>query len=152
MFTTWVDGGGNLIAFRPDSSSRPCWASRRSTGQRWPNGYLKVDTTRRPGAGITDQTIQFHGDGRPLHARRGPCRRHALLQRDRGDHATPRSRCVSVGTSGGQAAAFTYDLPQSIVYPRQGNPAWAGQERDATGPIRSDDLYFGGSSHRLGRT
>ena len=35
-----------------------------------------------------------------------------------------------VGSSGGQAAAFTYDLARSVVYTRQGNPAWAGQERD----------------------
>jgi hypothetical protein len=45
---------------------------------------------------------------------------------------------------GGQAAAFTYDLARSVVYTRQGNPAWAGQERDGQAPIRSDDLFFGG--------
>src|SRR6185312_3960497 len=52
----------------------------------------------------------------------------------------------NVGTSGGKAAAFTYDLPRSIVAMRQGNAAWAGQERDGQAPIRSDDLYVGGSS------
>ena len=36
----------------------------------------------------------------------------------------------SVGSNGGQAAAFTYDLARSVVYTRQGNPSWAGQERD----------------------
>ena len=51
-----------------------------------------------------------------------------------------------VGSSGGQVAAFTYDLPRSVVQTRQGNPAWAGQERDGQTPIRSDDLFFGGSS------
>ena len=40
----------------------------------------------------------------------------------------------SVGTSGGQAAAFTYDLARSVVYTRQGNPAWSGQERDGLSP------------------
>ena len=40
----------------------------------------------------------------------------------------------SVGSSGGQAAAFTFDLARSIVYTRQGNPAWAGQERDGVQP------------------
>jgi hypothetical protein len=49
-----------------------------------------------------------------------------------------------VGTNGGQAAAFTYDLARSVVYTRQGNPAWAGDERDGqSGPIRSDDLFYG---------
>ena len=51
----------------------------------------------------------------------------------------------SVGPNGGQAAAFTYDLARSIVYTRKGNPAWAGQERDGIAPIRSDDLFFGGT-------
>ena len=49
----------------------------------------------------------------------------------------------SVGASGGQAAAFTYDLARSVVYTRQGNPAWAGQERDGALGIRPDDLFFG---------
>ena len=51
----------------------------------------------------------------------------------------------SVGASGGQAAAFTFDLARSIVYTRQGNPAWSGQERDGQPPIRSNDLFFGGA-------
>ena len=49
----------------------------------------------------------------------------------------------SVGGAGGQAAAFTYDLARSVVYTRQGNPAWAGDERDGITPKRSDDLFFG---------
>ena len=49
----------------------------------------------------------------------------------------------SVGSSGGQAAAFTYDLARSVVYTRQGNPAWAGQERDGVVGIRPDDLFYG---------
>ena len=52
----------------------------------------------------------------------------------------------SVGTNGGQAAAFTYDLARSVVYTRQGNPAWAGQARDGLSPIRSDDLFYGAAS------
>src|SRR5262249_28458766 len=48
-----------------------------------------------------------------------------------------------VGSNGGQAAAFTYDLARSIVYTRQGNPAWAGQDRDGNGVIRSDDFFYG---------
>ena len=56
----------------------------------------------------------------------------------------------------GQAAAFTYDLARSVVYTRQGNPAWAGQERDGEVPpiIRPDDLFFGaklGPTARLDR-
>ena len=46
-------------------------------------------------------------------------------------------------TNGGQAAAFTYDLARSVVYTRQGNPAWAGQERDGVLGIRPDDMFYG---------
>ena len=52
----------------------------------------------------------------------------------------------SVGASGGQAAAFMFDLATSIVYTRQGNPAWAGTERDGQTPRRSDDMFFGASA------
>ena len=52
----------------------------------------------------------------------------------------------SVGSSGGQAAAFTFDLARSVVYTRQGNPAWAGQERDGVAGIRPDDMFFGAAS------
>ena len=52
----------------------------------------------------------------------------------------------SVGASGGQAAAFTYDLARSIVLTRQGNPSWVGQERDGVVGIRPDDLFFGASA------
>ena len=49
----------------------------------------------------------------------------------------------NVGANGGSASAFTYDLARSVVLTRQGNPAWIGQERDGTTPIRSDDLFYG---------
>jgi hypothetical protein len=51
-----------------------------------------------------------------------------------------------VGSNGGQAAAFTYDLARSVVLTRQGNPAWAGQDRDnveGASQIMSTDLFFG---------
>ncbi len=52
----------------------------------------------------------------------------------------------SVGTNGGDAVAFAYDLATSIVYTRQGDPAWAAQERDGLTPIRSDDKFFGAAT------
>jgi hypothetical protein len=47
-----------------------------------------------------------------------------------------------VGAAGGHASAFAYDLARSVVYTRQGNPAYAGTERDGSSPIRPDDLFF----------
>src|SRR5207342_870242 len=52
-----------------------------------------------------------------------------------------------VGSNGGQVAAFAFDLARSVVYTRQGNPAWAGDDRDASvtpaAIVRSDDMYYG---------
>ncbi|MGN9906616.1 DUF4082 domain-containing protein [Phytohabitans sp. LJ34] len=144
MFTTWVTGGGNLIAFRPDKQLATLLGLVSTTGTL-ANGYLKVDTASAPGAGITDQTIQFHGTADRYTAL--TARAVATLYSSPTAATTnPAVTLVSVGLNGGQAAAFTYDLPQSLVHTRQGNPAWDGQERDGAAPIRSDDLYFGGSS------
>ena len=52
----------------------------------------------------------------------------------------------SVGSNGGSASAFAFDLARSVVLTRQGNPAWAGQERDGIAPIRSDDLFYGAAA------
>ena len=57
---------------------------------------------------------------------------------------TPRSQPAHVGTTGGTAAAFTYDLAESVVQTRQGNPAWVNENRDGqAAPIRPNDLFYG---------
>ncbi|HSV66774.1 MAG TPA: DUF4082 domain-containing protein [Mycobacteriales bacterium] len=144
MFTTWVNGGGRLVAFRPDKQLAGLLGLTATAGTTT-NGYLKVNTAAAPGAGITDQTIQYHGVADQF-TLAGATSVATLYSNATTATAGPAVTLRSVGTSGGRAAAFTYDLPQSIVYTRQGNPAWAGQERDGQAPIRSDDLYFGGSS------
>ncbi len=49
------------------------------------------------------------------------------------------------GTFGkGRSVAFLYDLPESIVYTRQGNPLSAGIEKDGIPGIRSMDLFTDG--------
>ena len=106
------------------------------------NGYLKVNTASGPGAGIVDQTIQFHGTA-DRYTLSGAEAIATLFSDANTATANPAVTLRSVGPNGGQAAAFTYDLAKSVVYTRQGNPAWAGEERDGTAPIRSDDLFFG---------
>ncbi len=144
MFTAWVTAGGNLITFRPDKQLAGLLGLTSTTGTL-AEGYLKIDTTQAPGAGITDQTIQYHGlaDRYTLNGARAVA---TLFTNATAATTNPAVSLVNVGGSGGQAAAFTYDLAQSTVYLRQGNPAWDQQERDNQAPIRSDDLYFGGAS------
>ncbi|XVV15478.1 DUF4082 domain-containing protein [Actinoplanes sp. CA-131856] len=139
MFTTWVDGGGNLIAMRPDKQLAGLLGLTSTTGTL-AEGYLKATSP-----GITDQTIQFHGTA-DRYALNGAQAVATLYSNATTATTNPAVSLTSVGANGGQAAAFTYDLPQSLVYTRQGNPAWDGQERDGSSPRRSDDLFFGGSS------
>jgi hypothetical protein len=141
MLTQWVSSGGNLIAMRPGKALAGLLglADQAST---LANAYLRVDTAAAPGAGIVGETIQFHGAADRYAVTSASV--IALLFSDAATATTsPAVTLASVGTGGGQAAAFTFDLARSIIYTRQGNPAWAGQERDGVTPIRSNDLFFG---------
>ena len=144
MFTTWVTGGGNLVAFRPDKQLATLLGLVSTTGTL-AEGYLRVDTTQSPGAGITNQTIQYHGtaDRYTLDTARAVA---TLYSTATTATTNPAVTLTNVGGLGGQAAAFAYDLPRSLAYQRQGNPAWDGLERDGATPVRSDDLFFGGAS------
>ena len=90
-----------------------------------------------PGAGIVGQTMQFHGTA-DRYTLNGATSVATLYSNATTATANPAVTLRSVGSDGGQAAAFTYDLARSVVYTRQGNPAWAGQERDGAGadPLR----------------
>jgi hypothetical protein len=141
MFSNWVNAGGNLIAMHPDKQLAGLLGLSVQPSIRV-NGYLLVDTTTSPGAGITNQTIQFHGAS-DLYSLAGATSLATMYSNAVTPTTNPAVTLANVGANGGQAATFTYDLARSIVYTRQGNPFWSGQERDGVSPIRSDDLFFG---------
>ena len=70
-------------------------------------------------------------DAVPRHRRppgaRGRAAGRRPLQRREQLRRSPAVTLRDFGGAGGQAAAFTYDLARSVVYTRQGNPAWAGR-------------------------
>jgi WD40 repeat protein len=150
ILSDWVNSGGNLIAMRPDNKLASL-LGLIDTGTLLSNGYLLVDTSKAPGDGLVNQTIQFHGDAN-RYTLNGASSLATLYTDASTATASPAVTLRSVGA--GKAAAFSYDLARSIVYTRQGNPVWAGQERDnadqiefnAVNRIRSDDLFFGAAS------
>jgi hypothetical protein len=144
MLAAWVQAGGTLIAMRPDASLAPL-LGLTPTDATLANAYLAVDTTTAPGAGIVGDTIQFHGtaDRYGLAGATAVATLYSTANASTGD---PAVTLRAVGPNGGMAAAFTFDLARSIVYTRQGNPIWAGQERDGTTPKRSSDLFFGAAA------
>ncbi|MGH2941803.1 MAG: DUF4082 domain-containing protein, partial [Solirubrobacteraceae bacterium] len=141
MLSTWVSGGGNLIAMRPDADLATL-LGLTGGASTLANSYLRVDTSRAPGAGIAGDTMQFHGTA-DRWSLNGATSVATLFSDASTATASPAVTLRSVGANGGQAAAFAFDLARSVVYSRQGNPAWAGQERDGITPIRSDDMFFG---------
>ncbi|HWB96798.1 MAG TPA: DUF4082 domain-containing protein [Bryobacteraceae bacterium] len=148
LFTNWVNNGGNLIAMRPDKQLAGL-LGLISTPSTLADGYIQVSTSSEPGSGIVSQPIQFHGTADLYTA--GTATAIATLYA-----RVPRQTALSnpavtlrtgIGTGGGSAAAFLYDLARSVVYTRQGNPDWVGQNRDGMAPPhRSDELFYGNAA------
>src|SRR4051794_41172279 len=140
LFSSYVGSGGNLIAMRPDKQLAPP-PRLADSGGALGDAYLRIDPSRAPGAGLTAATMQYHSTAdRYVPAGATPV---ATLYSDAGTAtSSPAVTLRDAGANGGQAAAFTYDLPRSVVQTRQGDPARAGQELDGLAPIRSDDLFF----------
>jgi fibronectin type 3 domain-containing protein len=143
MLTNWVNAGGNLIAFRPDKQLAGL-LGLTDAASTLSNAYMKADTTRSPGHGVAGETMQFHGTA-DRYTLNGATALATLYSNASTPTGNPALTLRSVGAAGGQAAAFTYDLARSVVYTRQGNPAWIGQDRDGVVPIRPNDLFFGNS-------
>jgi hypothetical protein len=140
IISTWVNSGGRLIAMHPDKQLASLLGLSPSS-TTLTDAYLLVQNGTGPGAGIVGQTIQFHGSA-DLYTLNGASSLATLYSTASVPTTSPAVTLTNAGA--GQAAAFTYDLARSVIYTRQGNPAWSGQARDQqSGPIRSDDLFFG---------
>lgn len=148
--TSWVNAGGNLIALHPDPQLAGLLGIT-SVGSTLANAYLQVNTASAPGAGIVGQTMQFHGSA-DLYTLNGATTIASLYSNAATQTSSPAVAWHAAGA--GKSAVFTYDLARSVVYTRQGNPAWSGESRDPyvdpavnVTPIRSDDLFYGQTSH-----
>ena len=141
--TDFVNAGGNVIAMRPDPKLAGLLGLTSTSGTR-SEGYLAVDPAVPAAAGITPDTLQYHGtaDGYALNGATTVAR---LYSSSTTATADPAVSLRTVGANGGEAAAFTYDLARSVIATRQGNQAWVSQSRDGLSPIRSHELYYGGS-------
>ena len=143
MLTSWVSGGGNLIAMRPDQQLAAALGISYAGSSR-AEGYLLVNTSAAPGLGIVNETMQYHGAA-DLYALNGATSL-ATLYADAGT-ITSNPAVTLRGYGSGQIGAFTYDLAKSVVYSRQGNPAWAGRTGcpgNSTGAPTTCELFYPG--------
>jgi hypothetical protein len=120
LLSTWVNGGGKLIAFRPDPQLVPLLGLTAQAGA-YPDSYVWIEN----GWGSQPMTLQFHGAAKQYTL--GSATKLASLATAAGASALPAVTLNSVGSNGGQAGAWAFDLAHSVVVTRQGNPAWAGQ-------------------------
>ena len=131
--TTWVNGGGNLLAMRPSSTLSTLLGIAASGTTS--NAYLKVDAAAAEQA--SSPTPSSTTALLIVMRSRRASRCHHLFERDNG-HDLPgcdTARCWNQRWSGGRVHL---DLARSVVQSRQGNPAWAG--RNAMGSHRSDRM------------
>ncbi len=137
----YVNGGGRLIAMRPDSQIKALFDLGASAGALT-DGYLKIDNTATingtaPGSGLSIQTLQIHGDTDRYSTLAGAITVAQLYS----DASTVTAYPAVVSDDTGRAVAFTYDLAKNVVYTRQANPANADVDTDGDAVLRTIDLF-----------
>jgi hypothetical protein len=136
----YVRSGGNIIAFRPDSSLSGLLGIQY-TSENLSEGYIAIDTALRQGKGLTSKPMQFHGTADICHVNSG----HTIAEFFANKTARESYPAVVANDPGnGHTIAFLYNLPKSIVYTRQGNPLFAGIEKDSIPGLRGMDLFTDG--------
>lgn len=140
ILTSYVENGGNLIAFRPDRKLNELFGITPVEGII-NEGYIGINSNAEHSKGLPAATMQFHS-GADKYALNS-ANIIADLYSDR-DSATGFPGVVSHNFGKGHAVAFLYNLPKSIVYTRQGNPEFAGMEKDGIPGLRGLDLFTDG--------
>lgn len=136
----WVAGGGHLVLVDPTGELASVAGLRDPVG-RVPavrEGWLRIEgaTARRGRPGVP---LRLHAPARAVSVADGV---EVVATVSRGGRSLPAVTLRRGAGDGGHVAALTFDLARSVVLTRQGNPRWAGQERDGHPPIRSDDLFW----------
>jgi hypothetical protein len=140
MLTNWVKAGGNLIVFRPDKQLSGLFGLTDAKGTVR-EGYLAIDQNTEQGRGLVSEKIQFHGTADKYILSSGET--IATLYADKAS-TKGFPAVVSNNYGKGNTIAFMYNLPKSIVYTRQGNPLFAGIEKDGIPGLRPMDLFTDG--------
>jgi hypothetical protein len=152
MVREYVKNGGKVIAIHPDPELAELFGIL-PIGVSISDGYIRIDTTIEQGKNLTSELLQFHGkaDYYSLH---GAGTLATMFANKVSGESYPAVVTNSYGK--GHTVAFLYNLPQSIVLSRQGNPLLAGIEKDSIPGLRGMDLFTDGwletSTHTINPT
>ncbi|MEP6985878.1 MAG: hypothetical protein ABI970_09780, partial [Chloroflexota bacterium] len=136
-FSTYVTGGGYLIAMRPDIQIGSLFGLSALQGTQ-SDGYLRLNGSG-PSAGLPTATLQIHGTV-DQYTPTGGAVSLAQLYSD-ATTATPYAAVIQDAT--GHGTAFNFDLATNIILMRQGNPANADVDTDTDMILRTIDLFQG---------
>ncbi len=136
----YVKSGGNLIAFRPDLNLSELFGVVPE-GDTISEAYLKINSNNSEGKGLSARIMQFHGTADLYSLNTGTVLAHIFTDQT---HQSVYPAVVRNRYGNGHAVAFVYNLPKSIVYTRQGNPLFAGLEKDGIPGLRGMDLFTDG--------
>ncbi len=139
LLENYVVTGGRLVAMRPEPRLANLFGVEPVNGST-AEGYIQLDPAHPVGRGIAIETLQFHG--RADHYRLAGAEAVAWLA-SAADRLSSYPALTWHRYNQGQAAVWAFDLARSIAYTRQGNPAWANQERDGGLGIRAVDMFKG---------
>lgn len=130
----FVRQGGRLIGMRPDASLATVFGVIRGRG-RTADARLRVNSRHPLAPGIETTPLQFHGEA-DHYALRGAELVAAL------ENGVPAITIHRYGD--GYAMLWAYDLAQSIVLTRQGNPARINQAYAGQNGVRALGLFGDG--------
>lgn len=140
LLTSYVENGGNLIAFRPDKSLNELFGVDAAEGII-NEGYIRINAGNIQPGRISESTLQFHGNADKYYVKNAEIIAEIF---DENEIKSEFPGVVSNQFGNGKTVAFLYNLPKSIVYTRQGNPEFADTEKDGIPGLRGLDLFTDG--------
>jgi len=140
LLRKYVKNGGKLIAVLPVPGLSDLLGIA-PTGKNISSGYISIDTAKIEGRGLVTSLLQFHGES-GLYTLKGANSLACLYSAKHSSEKYP--AVVSNNYGKGRTVAFLYNLPQSIVLTRQGNPLFAGIEKDGIPGLRGMDMFTDG--------
>lgn len=141
MVIAFVAGGGKLLGLKPDARLEAVFGWERSaSASPIVDGYFKVEPKHLFSAGIHPESLQFHGSADAYSITSG----EVVAQLYPGRDTASEHPAVVFNRHGlGLAAAFAFDVAQSVAYTRQGNPALVNEDIDGLDGVRSVDMFKG---------
>ena len=140
LFQNFVSAGGTLIGLRPDLQLATTFGVA-SMGTTLTEEWLAINTSTSIGSGLDPSVMKFHGIA-DRYSLNGASTVATLYSNATTATSSPAVATRTLGS--GQAILFSFDLAQTIVLMRQGNPAWAGypDNHDGFNTMRPSQMFM----------